>query len=843
MRSPFYLFRSFVMNLCKFIACITLLISAVGVVPEVAGQSSSQLSLAKQAAAMPADFRAHFFNTPVSARVLLDGRLLGDASIVLSEDDLVQIINYTDVSSSELSETERQRWLTVFSEPVPLGECKSTCHTGLIASGFNLASAQLTLITSALTEEKRQQLWHALPEKNSAGMLLSNQLTLSGGQQQFTAMSLLSGLEAAVGNTSVIGQYQLDRSGASGAATQLGVTALYLMRESQHTFYRAGLFYPDSQGVLRQPYSRGSGITTLAGVMTGSSDTLMKEGNTSALYPVWVTANREGIAEIYRNGVLIHSQPVQPGLQALDTAPLPGGIYDVEVRILEEGQVTSRSHETVNKPAGWRNPEQRLRYNLFAGQKTALKNGNRNEQQGEIAAGTSLNYLIRPDLTGGVAVQKVGKEGQAGVSLDWQTTQQVKLYSNLWHSSVTGNGFDSQAMWEHEKGNIAINHSRSWYAPDDVTSRRKDYSRARTEQYSSLSARYRFNADHSVNARLTHHSNNNAIGADAGYNTRSDIGGTPVNLQFSAFDRPWRNNSSARNRGVTLTASFSLGSHGRSASASIGNRVDARRSNELYAAATLSQAWENSAIKQSSVTVTADRSGAGLSSFSQFDAPLASGSFWGQRSGASRQLSGGLNLGSTLAVGQRTVALSRDAQQHQGGGMIVDVVSDAAGTDLVAYHDAGTTTLKTGRNFIPVPAWKPGTVQIDFPGKDAPAMKAWPQYLDYHHVRGGVSSHKVRVMKTVTVMGRLVDGQGQPLGGAKVINHAGRTVSESDGMFTIELHENNPVINIEHPYGMQCDILLRPETKNRSEIIFAGNVTCEETVLAGNQAVITEKTG
>jgi hypothetical protein len=113
-------------------------------------------------------------------------------------------------------------------------------------------------------------------------------------------------------------------------------------------------------------------VTTLAGVMMGSSDTLMKDGNTPALYPIWVTANREGIAEIYRNGVLINSQPVQPGLQALDTAPLPGGIYEVEVRILEDGQETSRNVETVNKPAGWRNPDQRLRYNLFAGQQTAL---------------------------------------------------------------------------------------------------------------------------------------------------------------------------------------------------------------------------------------------------------------------------------------------------------------------------------------------------------------------------------------------------------------------------------------------------------------------------------------
>ncbi|WP_182058490.1 CS1-pili formation C-terminal domain-containing protein, partial [Pantoea sp. ME81] len=231
------------------------------------------------------------------------------------------------------------------------------------------------------------------------------------------------------------------------------------------------------------------------------------------------------------------------------------------------------------------------------------------------------------------------------------------------------------------------------------------------------------------------------------------------------------------------------------------------------------------------------------SSYNQFDAPLANGSFWGQRSSADRQLSGGLNVGSTLALGQGKAVISRDAQQHQGGGMIVDVVSDDASVDLMAYHEAGATPLKAGRNFIPVQAWKPGAVQIDFPGKDAPALKAWPQYLDYHHVRGGVSSHEVRVMKTVTVMGRLVDNQGTPLGGAKVINHAGRTVTESDGMFTLELHEKNPVVSIEHHSGMQCEIRLNPETEKRDELIFAGNVTCEGMTLANSKETVKDEMG
>lgn len=55
-------------------------------------------------------------------------------------------------------------------------------------------------------------------------------------------------------------------------------------------------------------------------------------------------SNCPAVAEIYRNGVLINSQPVQPGLQTLDSKVLPGGIYEVEIRLVEDGQVPQAWH-------------------------------------------------------------------------------------------------------------------------------------------------------------------------------------------------------------------------------------------------------------------------------------------------------------------------------------------------------------------------------------------------------------------------------------------------------------------------------------------------------------------
>lgn len=808
----------------------TLSVLAVSIGSAYASIPSRGLTLAEQAATMPSDFRSHFFNVPISARVMIDGKLLGDANIVLDDAEHVQIISFIDVADSFYDKKEQEHWLAALSSPSPLGMCSKACPAELVAIDYNLNNAQLSLLTSNTTGNAAS-LWYPLPENGSSGMLLSTQFNASGGQKYPSAMNLQSSLEGALGDWTTVNQFQIDRSSTSGTPMRHAVTAMYLERENGTTFFRGGMFMPDNQGVLRLPYNL-NGVTTLAGMMTGNSYTRLKDDDFSSQFPIWVTANREGVAEIYRDGALINSQPVTPGLQMLNTAPLPTGIYEVEIRIMENGRETSQTTETVIKSTDWRVPGQRLRWNLFAGRHTSLWNSQYNDRDGQLATGISMNYLLHPEITTGLALQNIGNERQAGISLDWQAGRQVQLYSNLQHSSLTGRSINTQALWQHQQGNVALSHNRSWFIQeDDWNNSSTVYRRSTNEYTTALSSTYRLNRDNSVNGRVTHYSNNNGLGVDLGYSTNFPLAGIPVSWRLAAFDRPYNDSSNVRNRGGSLTASFQIGTAGRSANASIGSRSSSRGSNSLYGSVSLNQQWENSIIKESSATVTQDRYGTGFITYNNFDMPVATGSFWGQHSSADKSFSGGVNLGSVVAIGQGKITVSREMLHHQGAGMIVDVISDDNQAQLVALNEGNKIPLTPGRNFIPVDAWKPGAVQLDFPGSDAPPLKISPQYLDYHLIRGGVSSHEVHVMKTVTVMGRLVDHEGKTLGGARIVNNAGRTVSESDGMFTLEIHENKPVLSIEHPSGIQCEIHLNPETQKRDEIIFAGNLICEGSAL------------
>ncbi|WP_421202727.1 CS1-pili formation C-terminal domain-containing protein [Aeromonas sp. 602658] len=82
-------------------------------------------------------------------------------------------------------------------------------------------------------------------------------------------------------------------------------------------------------------------------------------------------------------------------------------------------------------------------------------------------------------------------------------------------------------------------------------------------------------------------------------------------------------------------------------------------------------------------------------------------------------------------------------------------------------------------------------------------------------------------MKTVTVIGRLLDEKGAPLKGAMVVNHAGRTMSEVDGFFAVEMSARNPILKMEINGISQCETVVDvPTLPINSRILFLGDLAC-----------------
>lgn len=784
-----------------------------------------------QAENLPDDFSAHFFDAPLLTKVELDGEYLGDAMILLSRNKTLQLVNFTQSLESKLPAATRGRWAKVLNAPYPLGKCEKACPQDLVSLHYSLATTTLYIATTAADELKSKSRHVVLPEEGSHGLILRNQLNLIGGEVQPWSGYQSLQMEGSVGNWTAQAASQISRSDVEKSETQTRISSLYLQREFPGAMLRSGLFMPDTQGIIRQPVMPGrSSLNTVMGVMGGSSDTLLDSQAQASLYPVYVTANRDSIAEIYRDGVLVNSQPVAAGMQELDTTVLPGGIYGVEVRLIEGGREISRTEETIYKPTSWRNPDRRLQYNLYAGVEKQLGNNGYNQTEGAGAFGASANYLLHPKVIVGGAVQRNAGSNQAGVSADIQSSMSTRLYGSAGVSDQWGSRFDSQFSWQFQpQTSLMLNHSQSWY--QDENSRCSVNSCKTVKQHNSgVTVNHRLGNGDSLSLRGTQYSRENGVGVDANWRTRLTIKDTPVSLSLNAFDRPYSQNGSSRNRGASLNLSFSLGENKRALNASLGSRNDNRGNREMFASAGMTQYFEQGPIERVNANVTGDSYGLGGNVYSDFKHRYASGSVYAQQSSASKSLSGGLNMNNTLAIGGGKISASHSPESWASHtGMIIDVESDDPAVKLKAWDNQGSSSsLKAGRNFVPVTAWKSGQLQIDHVGNDGPALKIWPAELPYHQNKGGVTSSKVRVMKTVTVIGRVVDHLGEPMSGVKLVNHAGHGISESDGFFVTDMHEHTPELVIHSRDNQQCKVILDPaRVKRENNTLMVGDLSCK----------------
>jgi hypothetical protein len=206
-----------------------------------------------------------------------------------------------------------------------------------------------------------------------------------------------------------------------------------------------------------------------------------------------------------------------------------------------------------------------------------------------------------------------------------------------------------------------------------------------------------------------------------------------------------------------------------------------------------------------------------------------------QRSSFNGDYTGGLNLDSTVAVGGQRVVMTSQ-QQTAGAGMIIDVETDLDEIALRADDlSGGSATLRPGRNYVPLTAYKNSSVSFDFEGNHTPSASIQPARARYHLNKGGVDYRKITVSRTFTVLGRLLDPQGLPLKGHHVINHASRGVTEVDGFFSMEMNASAPTLEVRRGENLLCQFRLdTANARSENNVLMIGDLRCSADTLAEN---------
>ena len=831
----------FMFPMTPIAAALALLICTSALAAPAASGAATPGSLITQAQGLPAGFADHFFDVPLAVRVDLDHQLLGEALIVLSRDDRVTLLEFTDTGDSKVPAATRDTWQGLLEKGVALGACTQSCPQKMISAYYNLESSQLSILTQDVELSSEAPRFYDQPDGGSLGLIINNQLNLNGGQQD--SLGGRYGLQASssVGNWSQVFNLQLARQSGNDQPMRHAIHELYTQRELEGQFFRLGHFTPNSDGLTRQLRSFGASPDTALGIMYGSSDSLAINNPKPSVYPIYVTANRQAAVEIYRNGLLINTQAVAAGLQTLDTRPLPGGIYEVEVRLVEDGLTTSTTQELVYKPGNWRNAEDHWRYNLFAGRETKLFSNWDEQASGAVTAGASLNYLLHPRVILGLSARQVREQLQYGSSVDWTVADNTSLYANVYQTREHGTGLDLQGLYSFGATNLVFSHNRSWLDTRDTYETLPDGTRLRRNTFvgqasnSALSVNHRLDAKNTLNMRVSHSQGNvEGAGLDLGWSRHDSFFGSDANWRFSVFDRPGSaGTNDQRNRGVDVSLSVNLGSDGRQISGSIGTRTARDGGRDNNASITYRQNLTDHVLQSVSATAITDTYGVGLSGMANFSTDVVSGDGFVQRSSFNGDFSGGLNLNSTFVAGAGKMLLSSQYQGN-GAGMIIDVETDLDEIALRADDlGGGSAVLRPGRNYVPVSAYKSSSVSFDFEGNHPPAANIQPARSSYHLNKGGVDYRKITVMKTVTVLGRLLDERGAPLKGHHVINHASRGVSEVDGFFSMEMSASAPTLQVRYQNQLLCQFRLDPSTApDENDVLMIGDLRCTPDTLA-----------
>lgn len=218
------------------------------------------------------------------------------------------LINFTDTRNSDLTASERDEWAAFLTQGAALGACNSGCPRQLQSVHYSLEDSMVSLVTANAERDPQARLFHDQPEGGSHGMIVRNQLNISGGQQQNIAGRYGLDATASLGNWTNTFNAQLSRMSGMDTGIKHAVHELHTQRELEGSFIRAGYFTPSAQGLTRSVRTIGRGPDTVMGLMYGSSDSLAIDNANPSLYPITVTANRQAMVEIYRNGVLINSQ-------------------------------------------------------------------------------------------------------------------------------------------------------------------------------------------------------------------------------------------------------------------------------------------------------------------------------------------------------------------------------------------------------------------------------------------------------------------------------------------------------------------------------------------------------
>ncbi|MCU6172417.1 TcfC E-set like domain-containing protein [Enterobacter bugandensis] len=767
---------------------------------------------------MPEEFRRYFFDSPVPVRVLLNDEPAFDGTFILNESGLIRLKTVLSTADDTGLSTEQiSQWEKHLQNGLMLGECTEKCPDGFVAAEYVLERSELKIYTRQYEQNRVASNYIQLPDTLPSGLIVKNDMTASGSSTRFDDWRLSSSWLASLFGWTQKLMLQSAYSHSSQGYRNSEISEAWTQKEFEGQFFRTGVFSPDTEsGNVQMP---GYSSSRIAGAMWGTSDTLLSAGESVSLYPVYVTGRNQSVADVFINERLVYTQQLRPGIQALDTRRLPGGVYDITIRISENGKVTDVQRAQVYKPARWGNADKRWRASIWAGQsqQDSIYSG---EQNGE-AWGFRADFLLHPRSTAGISLARNAGEQVWSLKNETQVTDKTTLYSryNLWQDGRR----DSDVRLFRTLGAGSINAGwRHGVTARDTRSQGSSLRRTSNLYTASLTWQFQNQLSLTAGGQYTRNGYRNGLSSDVSVRKTVNVWNRSTELRLSAYQRPsWT--SGKKDTGIEIGISIPLFSDIRthSASAEIGTKNNESYANVNYnwrpdEPGTFSYLGATSSFSRNSRT-------AGLNGGIQ--GRYATGDFYAQTTSGIGGIWSGVNLSNTFAVGGGKIAAASDLRDASAA-VIVDVESARKDPGLTVVSPAGEIALRQGRNLVSADVWQRRTMQFD--GNARESLNVYPPAYSYQMNRGSVGYVSVKAVRKMTVIALLTSVDGSPVMNREAVSDIDQAHVNSDGVVTIDVSTGSRYIAVTNTDDQSIQSCPLPEiTDGIQDTVFIDRLQCK----------------
>lgn len=570
------------------------------------------------------------------------------------------------------------------------------------------------------------------------------------------------------------------------------------------------------------------------GITYGNNSSSKVNHSQLSLTPITVFLPSAGEVRIYREGKLLSIQSFPMGSFEVDTAPLPFGIYQVEVEVVIDGKVHSKQAQTVNKTFNMRGATlNEFRWEIFSGYvdyKKRIKN-----RDNEYRTSNSDNTW----LVGGAGTVTLGVF--SGLNLQastyafddlavLETNANLQLSENIstsWQSLFANDGSDRNiitASYSLPKGlgSLWVNKEKGNMKDDFPMYDSDNYSFGTTLNFTQFwEYAGSFTYSYTKDLRDKNKSNNFEYSTTL-YNGRYGSMSLRTGIQRYHYD----NQNSTNEKYVTLDFSLPLATWLSAGVSSSNGNVRG----ELSA----SKSFENSAISNAGLSVSTllhDKDGTdsdfSVNGYGMFDTKYSTGTLSMSRPNNDR-LNTTLTARGSLAYSDMNFSASG---KQETSGVIVKTGIDGEG-QIAANVNGQRFVLSGSNNFIPLSPYGTYKVELlnDKNSEDSFDI-ASGRVKNVVLYPGNVAVHQPELKQMVTVFGRMKSPDGTLLVSAQVRNHIGRTQTDNQGQFAMDVDKRYPVISLQQDDKQICEAEL--DLSSARGVLWVGDVICDpQTTLA-----------